>query len=130
MRPVGLARYAAVGAACGLVFVSALAATNTVSASRAERDVTSITVDQKKPTPDCNGITVTAIITGGANGGNADELVLGLAAADGNLRGMNGNDCIVGGGGNDALRGDNGTDVCIGVPETDTFHATCETQIQ
>ena len=73
---------------------------------------------------------MTAIVTGGDNGGNADELVLGTAAAEGNLRGQNGNDCIVGGGGNDALRGDNGTDVCIGGPGTDTFHATCETQIQ
>ena len=130
MRAAKLARFAAVGAACGLVLVSALAATNTVSASRAERDVTAITVDQKKPQPACNGITVTAIVTGGANGGNADELVLGLAAADTNLRGQNGNDCIVGGGGNDTLRGDNGIDVCIGGPGTDTFHATCETQIQ
>ena len=49
MRAAKLARFAAVGAACGLVLVSALAATNTVSASRAERDVTTITVDQKKP---------------------------------------------------------------------------------
>jgi Ca2+-binding RTX toxin-like protein len=130
MRFAKLVRFAAVGAACGLVLVSALTATNTVSASRAERDVTSITADQKKPKPDCNGITVTAIVTGGANGGNADELVLGLATADANLRGQSGNDCIVGGGGNDTLRGDNGTDVCIGGPGTDTFHATCETQIQ
>jgi len=130
MRPVRLVRYAAVGAACGLVLVSALAATNSVSASRAERDVTAITADQKKPMPSCNGITVTAIVTGGGNGGNADELVLGLAAADGNLRGQSGNDCIVGGGGNDTLRGDTGTDVCIGGPGTDSFHATCETQIQ
>ena len=130
MRPIRLVRYAAVGAAVGLVLVSALAATNSVPVSRAERDVTTITVDQKKPKPDCNGITVTAIVTGGANGGNADELVLGLAAADANLRGMNGNDCILGGGGNDTLRGDGGTDVCIGGPGTDTFNATCETQIQ
>ena len=130
MRPARFARYAAVGAVCGLVLVSALAATNSVPASRAERDVTAITVDQKKPKPSCNGITVTAIVTGGASGGGADELVLGTAAADASLRGMNGNDCIVGGGGNDALRGDNGTDVCIGGPGTDMFHATCETQIQ
>ena len=100
----------------GSCWSPALAATNTVSASRAERDVSSITADQKKPKPDCNGITVTAIVTGGSNGGNADELVLGLATADANLRGQNGNDCIVGGGGNDALRGDNGTDICIGGP--------------
>lgn len=130
MRPARLARYAAVGAVCGLVLISALAATNSVPASNAERDVSSITVDQKKPKPSCNGITVTVIVTGGGNGGNADELVLGTAAANTNLRGMNGNDCIHGGGGNDTLRGDGGTDVCIGGPGTDTFHATCETQIQ
>jgi Ca2+-binding RTX toxin-like protein len=130
MRPLRLLRFAAVGAACGLVFVSAFAATNAVPASRAERDVSLITVDQKKPKPDCNGITVATIVTGGGNGSNASELVLGTAAANTNLRGMNGDDCILGGGGNDTLRGDGGTDVCIGGPGTDSFHATCETQIQ
>ena len=130
MRPVRLARYAAVGAVCGLVLVSALAATNSVPVSRAERDVTAITVDQKKPKPACNGITVTDLVTGGADGANTDDLVLGTAAADTNLRGRNGDDCILGGGGNDMLRGDGGTDVCIGGPGTDTFDASCETQIQ
>jgi Ca2+-binding RTX toxin-like protein len=129
MRPARLARYAAVGAVCGLVLISALAATNAVPGSNAERDVSTITVDQMKPKPSCNGIAVTAIVTGGASGGNPDELILGTAAAN-NLRGMNGNDCIHGGGGNDSLRGDGGTDVCIGGLGTDTFHATCETQIQ
>ena len=43
---------------------------------------------------------------------------------------MNGNDCIVGGAANDWLQGDSGTDVCIGGPGTDTFHSSCETQIQ
>jgi Ca2+-binding RTX toxin-like protein len=127
LRPL---RLAAVGAACGLVLVSAFAATNAVPASRAERDVSAITVDQKKPRPDCNGITVTNLLTGGGSGGNADDLVLGTAAANTNLRGQNGDDCIHGGGGNDTLRGDGGADVCIGGPGTDTFHATCETQIQ
>ena len=125
-----LARFAAVGAACGLVLVSALAATNAVPATNAERDVSTITVDQKKPQPECNGITVTSLVTGGGNGGPGNDLVLGTAAANSPLRGLNGNDCIVGGGGNDTLRGDAGTDVCIGGPGTDTFHATCETQIQ
>jgi Ca2+-binding RTX toxin-like protein len=129
MRPARLARYAAVGAVCGLVLISALAATNAVPGSNAERDVSTITVDQMKPKPSCNGTAVTAIVTGGASGGNPDELILGTAAAN-NLRGMNGNDCIHGGGGNDSLRGDGGTDVCIGGLGTDTFHATCETQIQ
>jgi Ca2+-binding RTX toxin-like protein len=130
MKRGRFARLAAVGTACSLVVISALAATNAVPASNAEEDVSAITVDQKKPKPDCNAITVTAIVTGGANGGGANELVLGTAAVNGNLRGMNGDDCIHGGGGNDALRGDAGTDVCIGGPGTDSFHASCETQIQ
>ena len=130
MRPLRLLRFAAIGAAAGLVFISAFAATNAVPASRAERDVSAITVDQKKPRPDCNGIAVTTLVTGGGNGGNSNDLVLGNATADVTLRGQNGDDCIHGGGGNDALRGDGGTDVCIGGPGTDTFHATCETQIQ
>jgi Ca2+-binding RTX toxin-like protein len=130
MRRGRFARLAAVGSACGLVVISALAATNAVPASNAEQDVSAITVDEKKPKPDCNGITVTAIVTGGGNGGNPNELVLGTAAVNGNLRGGNGDDCIHGGGGNDTLRGDGGTDVCIGGPGTDSFHATCETQIQ
>jgi Ca2+-binding RTX toxin-like protein len=130
MRPLRLVRFAAVGATLGLVLISAFAATNAVPASKAGRNVTTITVDQKKPQPACNGIALTTIVTGGANGGNPNDLVLGTAAADANLRGMNGDDCILGGGGNDALRGDGGTDVCIGGPGTDTFNATCETQIQ
>ena len=99
-------------------------------ASKAERDVTAIAVDQKKPKPACNPITVTVLVTGGAGGTGGNDLLVGTAAAEANLRGQNGDDCILGGGGNDMLRGDGGTDVCIGGPGTDTFHATCETQIQ
>jgi Ca2+-binding RTX toxin-like protein len=110
------------------VLISALAATNTVPGSNAERDVSTISPDQLKPTPDCNGITLTAIVVG-LNGGNPNELIVGSVAVE-SFRGGNGNDCIVGGGGNDTLRGDGGTDVCIGGPGTDSFHATCETQIQ
>lgn len=130
MSPGRFARLAAVGAACGLVLISALAATNAVPASNAERDVSAITVDQKKPKPACNGITVNNLFTGGANGGGGNDLVLGTAAANNPLRGNGGNDCILGGGGNDFLRGDAGADVCIGGPGTDTFQASCETQIQ
>lgn len=120
---------ALIGASVGLVLISALAATNTVPGSNAEQDVTGITVDQLKPMPDCNGITVTVLITAG-NGGTGNDLVLGTSAVDNPLRGNGGNDCIHGGGGDDFLRGDAGTDVCIGGPGTDTFHASCETQIQ
>ena len=130
MRPLRLARFAALGAALGLVLISAFAATNAVPLSHAERDVTAITVDQKKPKPACNGITVTVLVTGGGNGNAGNNLLIGTAAANSPLRGNGGNDCIHGGGGNDLLRGDAGTDVCIGGPGTDTFHASCETQIQ
>jgi hypothetical protein len=130
VRPLGLLRVTAVGAALGVVLISAFAATNAVPATRAGRNLTPITVDQKKPQPECNAITLATLVVGGANGGNANDLVVGTAAAETNLRGLNGDDCILGGGGNDTLRGDGGNDVCIGGPGTDTFHATCETQIQ
>lgn len=123
-----LARFAVVGAAMGLVLISALAASNTVPGSNAGLSTSAISVDDKKPNPDCNGIVVTTLVTSGS-GGNADELIVGSAAGE-SLRGFGGNDCIVGGGGDDTLRGDAGTDVCIGGPGLDTFHATCETQIQ
>jgi Ca2+-binding RTX toxin-like protein len=122
-------RVAVAGGACGAVLISALAATNSVPASNAERDVSTVTANQLKPAA-CSGVTVTAVVTGGGSGGGASELVLGTAGVDNPLRGMNGNDCILGGGGNDLLRGDGGTDVCIGGHGTDSFHATCETQIQ
>ena len=121
-------RFAAAGAAAGLVLISALAATNTVSASKAGRSSSAISVDDKKPKPDCNGIAVTNLVTGGGDGGNAADLLLGTAAAN-TMTGKTGNDCIVGGAGNDNLTGAGGTDVCIGGPGTDTF-TTCETQIQ
>ncbi len=119
-----------IGASVGLVLISAQAATNTVPGSNAQLDVSTITVDQLKPNPDCNGITVSVLITGGGNGGAGNDLVLGTSGAEALLRGNGGNDCIHGGGGNDTLRGDAGTDVCIGGPGTDSFHASCETQIQ
>jgi Ca2+-binding RTX toxin-like protein len=71
------------------------------------------------------------IVTGSGtfNDSNQPHLVLGSVVVD-TIRGMPGNDCIVGGAGNDSLRGDGGTDVCIGGSGTDTFHSSCETQIQ
>ena len=130
MRRSRVVRLGAVGVVCGAVLVSAFTAANTVSASRVERDVSGITVDHKKPRPQCNAFTVTNLVTGGANGGPANDLVLGTAGVNNPLRGQGGRDCIHGGGGNDLLRGDAGNDVCIGGPGVDTFHASCETRIQ
>lgn len=128
MRIGRFIQIALIGGAVGLVLISALAATNTVPGSNAGSSQSAITVDNLKPKPDCNGITVTNLVTGGGDGGNSADLLLGTAAAN-TMTGKNGNDCIVGGGGNDNLTGAGGTDVCIGGPGTDTF-TTCETQIQ
>jgi Ca2+-binding RTX toxin-like protein len=131
MRIGRFARTVLIGGALGLVLISALAATNSVPGTNVGLSQGAIAVDDLKPKPDCNGITVANLVTGGGNGGNANDLVLGTAAANAApLRGQNGDDCIHGGGGNDSLRGDGGTDVCIGGPGTDTFHSTCETQVQ
>jgi Ca2+-binding RTX toxin-like protein len=130
MRIRRFVQIALVGGAVGLVLISVLAATNTVPASKAGLVQSAISVDAQKPKPDCNGITVTTLLTGSGNvnGTNAAELFVGSAGVD-NLDGKAGTDCIVGGGGNDAITGGAGTDVCIGGPGTDTF-TSCETQIQ
>ncbi len=69
-----------IGASIGLVLISALAATNTVPGSFAEQDVSAISADATKPKPDCNGITVTVLVTGGS-GGAGNDLVLGTSAS-------------------------------------------------
>ena len=144
MRARQALAFALAGAACGAVLVSALAAANTVPASRAGSSSSAIMANSLKPAASgdeavrigvwnslkpaaCAGITLTTVVV--VNGGNNADLVVGTAGAD-TMRGNNRDDCLVGGGGNDNLRGDAGVDVCIGGPGTDTFQATCETQIQ
>jgi Ca2+-binding RTX toxin-like protein len=119
---------ALIGGAFGLVVISALAATNTVPASKAGRTNSAIAVNNLKPQPDCNGITVTALLVG-VTGTNTAELIVGTAGAD-TMVGKNGDDCIVGGGGADDITGGAGTDVCIGGPGTDVNGGGCETFIQ
>jgi Ca2+-binding RTX toxin-like protein len=127
MRIGRFARIVLIGGALGLVVISALAATNSVPATKAGISESAISVDDKKPKPDCSGIAVTSLVTG-VTGTNNPDLLLGTAGIDA-MTGRNGGDCIVGGAGNDTLTGGAGTDVCIGGPGTDTF-VTCETQIQ
>jgi Ca2+-binding RTX toxin-like protein len=109
---------------------SAVAATNTVPASRLDEVTSAVNANTLKPTS-CSAINLTRIVvcTGGnCDGTNANELLLGTSAAE-RIRGRGGTDCIVGGGGDDQLVGNGASDVCIGGPGTDTF-TTCETQIQ
>jgi hypothetical protein len=123
-----------------LSLMTALAASNTVPASRLDDSRTSTDVNDLKPAQ-CAGLNLTNIVTGsGTFGGTTqNDLILGSSGADtimGNAALWDtSNDCIVGGGGNDNIWGDGwllggtGNDVCIGGPGTDTFH-NCEVQIQ
>ena len=107
-----------------------LTASTVVPASKAGRDVDSITANKLKPSS-CSALTLAGVTTGSGAFSDtaASNLVLGSGVVD-TIRGQGGNDCILGGAGNDSLRGDSGTDVCIGGAGTDTFDSTCETRIQ
>jgi hypothetical protein len=125
-------------AGLGLLLLSsvftALSASNSVPVSHAGQiGPTPITANDLKP-PECNALNLTAIFTCPAAGGNCDgtdasELILGSPNGD-TIKAGKGDDCILGGGGDDDLRGDQNTDVCIGGPGADTFHPSCETEIQ
>jgi hypothetical protein len=113
--------------------VTALAAANSVPASRLADRRSAISADALKPAQ-CGGLNLTTLVTcpsaGGACSGTAgNDLILGSALAD-DIQGDKGDDCILGGGGDDSFRGDQATDVCIGGPGTDAFHPSCETEIQ
>ncbi len=111
-----------------LICVAVVAtAANTVPASNLGSATQAITANTLKPAA-CNGITLTNLVIGNTGTAGAD-LLLGSAGVD-SMDGNGGDDCILGGGGNDNLRGSGGTDVCIGGPGVDTFHPSCETQIQ
>ncbi len=109
--------------------VTAVAATNTVPATRATDQSRSVGVNDLKPSA-CAALSLTNLITGTGtiNGTNGNDLILGSSGVD-TIEGRIGNDCILGGGGNDSINGGAGTDVCIGGPGTDTFNS-CETRIQ
>jgi Ca2+-binding RTX toxin-like protein len=109
--------------------LTALAAANSVSASRMAVITQAITANNLKP-PECAALTLTRVVTGSGTivGTTGNDLILGSSGAD-TIRGGGGTDCILGGGGDDDIRGNGGRDVCIGGPGTDTFRQ-CETAIQ
>lgn len=119
-----------------LSLVSAYAANMTMPVPRLTDQTSAITVNSLKP-PACSAILLTEIVycTNVSNvndeciGTDANELIIGRAAVD-IIQGGKGNDCIVGGDGDDKIRGEQGEDVCIGGPGADSFHQSCETEIQ
>jgi Ca2+-binding RTX toxin-like protein len=102
---------------------------NVVPATHASLSTRATGPNDVKP-PDCNGITVSARVSGSGlvTGTAANELVLGSTGID-TVSGLGGDDCIIGGGGGDTIDGGLGVDVCVGGPGTDTF-LSCETQVQ
>ena len=109
--------------------VTAVAATNTVPATRATDQTLSVGINDLKP-PACEGWFLTNLVTGTGTltGTEGNDLILGSSSAD-TIDGLGGDDCILGGAGDDLITGSDGTDVCIGGPGTDTF-TTCETENQ
>jgi hypothetical protein len=109
--------------------MTAVAATNTVPATRVDSQSLSYNINHLKPSA-CAGITVTTLITGSGTitGTEGNDLIFGSPGAD-DINGLGGNDCILGGGGDDIIDGGDGNDVCIGGSGTDTF-TDCEGEVQ
>jgi len=109
--------------------MTAVAAANTVSATRITNQTMSVGVNDLKPSA-CAGLFLTNLVTGSGTltGTTGNDLILGSSSID-TIDGLGGNDCILGGGGDDLLTGGDGTDICIGGLGTDTF-TTCETETQ
>ena len=109
--------------------VTAIAATNTVPATRVESRSTTIGPNHLKPSA-CAGLFLAITISGSGTitGTAGNDLILGSSGVD-SIDGLGGNDCIVGGGGDDILNGGEGTDVCLGGIGNDMF-VDCEGESQ
>ena len=112
--------------------VSAAAVSTTTPGSSAGVYNQLITVADLKP-PECAGITLTHVLGGGGviiGIGVRNELITGSAEVD-DLRGMLGDDCILGGAGDDSIDGGKppGSDVCIGGGDAGDTFTGCETII-
>lgn len=102
--------------AIGTSFITASAASIVVPLSSVGES-TVATVPNDFAPPECQGILLTAIVSGNGTingaGGVVNELITGGAGAD-TINGFGGDDCILAGGGNDIIDGDVGDDVLMG----------------
>jgi RTX calcium-binding nonapeptide repeat (4 copies) len=108
---------------------TAVAASNTVPATRADLKTRSIGINDYKPSS-CSGLSLTTLVTGSGTitGTDGNDLILGSSGID-TIDGLGGNDCIVSGGGDDTITGGDGSDICLGGPGIDVF-ITCEGEYQ
>lgn len=127
MKRIPPFRLMAIGLVALVLFssVTALAATNTIPASRMDDLSILIGLNDKKP-PACEGWFLTSLVTGTGTitGTSGNDLIIGSSAVD-TIDGLGGDDCIVAGDGNDDITGGDGSDVCMGGPGSDIF-ITCE----
>ena len=112
---------------------SGLAASNAVQPTHLSHQQIGMDANALKP-PECAALSLGNVVVCPPGGGNCDgtglnDLIIGSPNAD-NISGAKGDDCILGGGGDDYLKGEQGNDICGGGPGNDTFHPSCETQIQ
>lgn len=105
--------------------VTAIAATNTVPSTRADKSSTGIGANTLKPAA-CAGLYLSGTVSGAGTitGTAGNDLILGSSGAD-TIDGLGGNDCILGGGGDDVITGGEGTDICLGGTGSNTF-TDCE----
>jgi Ca2+-binding RTX toxin-like protein len=98
---------------------SVLAASNAIGESGADVDSFPITANDLKPT-ECAALDLISIVAsdGDFRGTDQNELVLGGAGAD-KIDSKGGNDCVLGGGGDDELKGQDEDDVILGGPGND-----------
>lgn len=102
--------------------ISALAASITVSPSRASSQSFALDANGFKPS-ECAGITLDGF--GDTAGRHSSGLYFGTSGADTIVTG-NGNDCIVAGDGNDSVDSKSGTDVVLGEGGNDALSGDTE----
>ncbi|MFA5890874.1 MAG: hypothetical protein WDA27_07980 [Actinomycetota bacterium] len=115
--------------AAAMAWVPASTGSNVVPGTRAGAAAPIVINPNALKPSECASLDLQVLVTGGVDGGNGNDLMLGTVAVD-SMSGGKGDDCLLGGGGGDSLNGGAGYDVCIGGPGTDSFHPSCEVQIQ
>jgi Ca2+-binding RTX toxin-like protein len=109
--------------------LTAVAATNTVPATRADIQTVTFQINHLRPSA-CAGLSLSNLVTGSGTltGTEGNDLILASSTAD-TIDGLGGSDCIVGGGGDDVIDGGADADICIGGDGSDTF-SNCEGESQ
>lgn len=109
--------------------ITAIAATNTIPATRLDNQTSSITPNDVKP-PSCITLDLQDIISGSGiiTGTEGNDLILGSAGND-TINGLGGTDCILSGGGDDTISGGSNNDICNSGGDAEDSFDSCEITI-